>query len=336
MKKTVLIFLLLAGCISLPVFTDNIHSYSIEEIGTLSSGSEEGQIGWQSRAAGRETGPVVFTITDEGDIYIPDRANERINVYSSDFKFLRVINEEGRKRGHYAEILYIDRDDNLIYYDIFTGFAIIDQNGKRLVDVSNRSLPKNQVRVFKNIFLIENDIYMYNDKNQPVLMTKEGQIQSPEDTQAELQELFTGSSGIIKDLLDSGTYLIAGNRYFSTQFWDNEAYYKQVRTLSPNLGLRMDLSRFSIKFAGYDSDHNSYWRAIEDSTGGIRNQVIFVYSKYGALLDAFYYGRANNRYESTGDFSTTNAVVSVSPAGDVYFLVGTREEYSLFKVKRSW
>ena len=63
--------------------------------------------------------------------------------------------------------------------------------------------------------------------------------------------------------------------------------------------------------------------------------------KYGEILDAFYYGQYkvgtdNLLHPCIEEYLTSEAEIAVSPNGDVYFLVGSKEKYTLYKVERQW
>ena len=54
------------------------------------------------------------------------------------------------------------------------------------------------------------------------------------------------------------------------------------------------------------------------------------------LLDGFYYGQYDDYKPNYTLYPTSGAEIAVSPDGDVYFLVGSKEKYTFYKVERQW
>ena len=91
-----------------------------------------------------------------------------------------------------------------------------------------------------------------------------------------------------------------------------------------------------MHFIGYDAKHNSYWQGSIDKPDNIIKYAVIIYSKYGELLDAFYYGQYTNFEPDNILYPATEALIAVAPDGDVYFLTGNKKEYTFYKVECNW
>jgi hypothetical protein len=143
----ILFFLLLTGII----FGDGLNQYIIYKIKDIPAGKEKGMIGWEPAVAGGFSGPTSFAISIDR-IFIPDRVNFRINVYDTDFNFIKEIIEEGKNAIPFSSKMKVDENGNVVSYIQGFGLKKIDINGKILFSKSKDVLP-GQVKRYRNFFL---------------------------------------------------------------------------------------------------------------------------------------------------------------------------------------
>ena len=88
------------------VLSAQINDYTFTLIKTIPNGAEVGLIGWDERAMrmGGSPGPRTFTISYDDKIYLPDLANERINIYDLNLNYLLTIIENTEyKIAHFTQ-----------------------------------------------------------------------------------------------------------------------------------------------------------------------------------------------------------------------------------------
>jgi hypothetical protein len=103
----------------------------------------------------------------------------------------------------------------------------------------------------------------------------------------------------------------------------------------------INLDNYSLHFIDYDDDHNGYWEAIRDDSENQKSYAVIIFSKYGELLDAFFYGQYKEGEDGSlkpyfQNFPASGAEIAIAPDGDVYFMIGNKKEYTFYKVKRAW
>ena len=363
MNKIIYIFLFFIFLTGL-LYSDELSNYSIIKIKDIPSGKEEGMIGWQPAIAGGKSGPSCFAISKK-NIYIPDRVNYRINVYDLDSVFIRSIVEQKDKKAHFSNSLKIDEKGNIIYLSSRTGLRKIDNNGN-IVYSLDKNLPR-KVHQYKSFFPLNDEIFIYNDQGEVESISNSGKIEAVCKAKARLQEITNTEDKLqntisraikipdekkqIIDILgNSSKHLMVGDNFYSANFRDNKEFFDKVKELREfvrlekvkNRGIEekkeinINLDKYSMKFIGYDKEHNSYWKGIQDKVKDAKNYAVIIYTKYGELLDAFYYGQHYKNKPNLELYSTSGALVAVSPAGNVYFLVGNKKQYTLYKVERQW
>ena len=93
--------------------------------------SDPGKFGFGLNAEGLEVGPTAFTVAPDGDIYIGDALNERVQRFSAEGNFIKVIpNAWGDLAG-----LAVDQDGNIYCPNTYTGNPAVykfDQNGNQV------------------------------------------------------------------------------------------------------------------------------------------------------------------------------------------------------------
>ena len=120
MKKNFL-YLFLLLFIYTYAYCDKINEYPILKIKTILIGKKNNEIGIEKYTAGGPTGPMTFTISNKNNIYIPDRANNRLNIYDINLNFLKNIYEKENKECHFAHNLKVDKNENIIALSVGGG-----------------------------------------------------------------------------------------------------------------------------------------------------------------------------------------------------------------------
>ena len=347
----------------------SINEYPLIKIKDITSGKDEGQIGWEPAVAGGFSGPTSIAISKDNKLYVPDRVNYRINIYDLNFNFIKTIIEKTIKKAHFTQNLKIDDDNNIIYLSSSKGLVKINSDGDNFFSVAKKQLPR-QVTQYKNFFPIADKIFIYNDENKIECITNKGEFIKGDKIKPEIKkienkwvnesqvrfiELPDNIMKIIEDLQQNSSLLIINNNFYDRNFRKNREYFEKIKDIREYVKLEkakvrssvekkevnLSIEDFSIHFFDYDANHNSYWMGIIDKPNKTKKFAVIIYSKYGELLDAFYYGQYK-KGETPGwqhDFSqypTSGAEVAIAPAGDVYFLVGNKEKYTLYKVECRW
>ena len=355
---------------------ENFSKHEFIKVKTIPAGKEEGLIGWNEKniEGGGYPGPVTFTISKNNVIYIPDRINARINLYDLRLNFVRTIIDK-EKESHFAFSMKVDEDDNIISVLIGKGMKKIDNNGNKLFFVSYKNLPEETMYIY-NYFPIENKIYFYNDSADLEIINESGSILKNDQalgvlkdvsrkltasdnslavsnhSQGQGPELMIEKDRQIKNYQDNAKHILIGDKLFTTNFKKMKEYNENMKEINsalveaglskgtkpqPDKQIDLEIKKYSFGLIGYDNDHNSYWQLTERKTvKHIRMQAIAVYSRYGELLDAFYYGQIFH-YENNNElYETTGSHVAVAPNGDIYFMLGHKKGHTFWKVERQW
>lgn len=364
MNIIVLLLLILTGWL----YSEELNNYSIIEVNVIPTGKKEGMIGWMPRMAGGHSGPTSFTINNKY-IYIPDRVNYRINVYDLNLNFVKTIIED-KKESHFAFAIKVDENENLTSLLVGKGLKKINQSGETLFFIPWKDL-SDSTQTY-NYFVLKDEVFMYNNQGEVEYIDNSGKIEGTDKAIAKLLEISKDKEQlqikfaneinisdkkmqIIETLRNSGEYILVDVDFYSTNFRKTREYFEKIKDIREYVKLEkakvrssvekkevnLSIEDFSIHFFDYDANHNSYWMGIIDKPNKTKKFAVIIYSKYGELLDAFYYGQYK-KGETPGwqhDFSqypTSGAEVAIAPTGDVYFLVGNKEKYTLYKVERQW
>lgn len=329
------------------IFSTDIHEYEIKHINTIPIGNEEGEIGFKRGMYNR---PGTFTIGPDLNIYVPDRLNERINVYDSECNYLYTIHEKRDKQAQFALRMGIDKYNNIIYLAPDFYFRKINNGGKILFSLSHEEDDPEVTEALdiNRFFIIEDYVFYYDDNGYIRCISPNGKIQKPSRTLQILNEINKGSllsydsdeeEKVFHELSQDRKHIMVGDKYYPRSLSSLENYYEQLQKKSKSISTlksklskvtsinRTDLSRGS--FIGIDKDHNSYWSQIQEST---RKLVVIIHSKYGTPIDVFYYGDKNNR----DAYATHGSNKAVAPNGDVYFMKSDEAGTHFWKVERKW
>ncbi len=337
------------------VFGDNLNEYQTIKVRIIQSGFSDGMIGWEKPDAGGGYGPLTFVISKNNQIYVPDRVNQRINIYDLNGNYLRTIDEE--KPAHFSNTLRVDLNGNVIGVSYY-GLRKIDPNGKGIFTINSKALPKSVINSH-DFFALNDDVFIYNDRDLIQYIDKNGSIRSTKEAVKRLMEITSNTANAqfitkslsvisrktIESLQANPNYLIVGGRFYSADFFKAQAFFDKVKnvrlevqskTVKKSSIISVNLKDFSLyHLIDYDSEHNSYWLA---SSGNHKNEMlsVFVYSELGELLDAFYYGQYMDGNPNREAYPLTGALTAIAPSGDVYFLIGNEDEYTFYKVQRQW
>jgi hypothetical protein len=204
-------------------------------------------------------------------------------------------------------------------------------------------------------------IFLYDDNDQVLYITNDGKFLGGDNIYTVINEITAKIDTtlhsddlrfplkqieIIQTVKKDKSLLIIDDCFYSTDFYKTKEYFSQIKELRNyvvsksedirNKKLELNIDDFSMHFIGYDAKHNSYWQGIIDKPGKIQKLAVIIYSKFGELLDAFYYGQYDDLEPNYTLYPITEALVAVSPKADVYFLVGSKEKYTLYKVENNW
>ena len=336
-----------------------IKDYTFTLIKTIPNGAEVGSIGWDERAMrmGGSPGPRTFTISYDDKIYLPDLANERINIYDLNLNYLLTIIENTEyKIAHFTQTIKIDSSNNLITIG-YNGVLKLESNGDRAYYIERDDLPDHALSS-RNFFPIDDHVFFYDEYGYVRSIDPQGVIQKPGRSMEVLKEINQQQMGIEKQALDSSIprassedvrvpatilqdrkHIIVGDQFFSTSEYKTGEYYKElekanasVRSFSSDSsrGIDIDMSGIRSRYLqGYDDDKNSYWIGIEKST---RKQLVLIYSNTGTILDAFYYDDINENIAN----NIQSRKVAIAPNGDVYFMRISENGTHFWKVERRW
>jgi hypothetical protein len=346
-----------------------INDYPISKIKVISVGKEDGLIGWESPVAGGYSKPRTMVISRENMVYVPDGANNRINLYDLSLNYVKSIKEEGKRTFiDKSQTLMIDEHGSMYYSFPDSGLFKLDKGGKRIYYIDAHDLPKNVI--YKNaLFLIDDEAYYYGDDDKIRLIAKDGALEDTESAFARLEEhsinnkmkttsidpqieLTSEKKKIFTDIRKEKHYILTDDCAYISDAKRAREYFKQIRTVRDYVyksesnkpdNTQYDELPTNTSFISYDDDHNGYWMGEVMDGKGAFEYYILVYSKYGEFLDAFYYGaqkyvKQNNQtfIERDARYPTTGAIITIAPSGDVYFLMGNEKEYTFYKVTRSW
>jgi hypothetical protein len=298
-------------------------------------------------------GPVTFTISKNKNIYVPDFANHRINIYDLHLNYKYFIIEKEHGIMQYGNI-HIDDNMNLIANSTSLGLKKINQTGETVFLLSKQNLPKNFD--FYNYFLINNNIIYYDDTGSIKTITSDGNIRDSvetlnivreiekneiENTKEEQKSLAT-KRNILIDIQNKEKSIIIGDKYYTSRFSDMKDYFekakkyyafkKELKNEIKSENININEKSFEIcKFIGFDAEHNSYWKSYAPKQEKWE-EFIFVYSNYGEVIDAFYFSDLKDKNIIWGDLIK----IAVAPSGDVYFMRNDETGSYFWKIERRW
>ena len=228
-------------------YCEEINKYQFRKIKIISIGSEPGHIGYDKSLipAGVTPGPSTFKFNKDGNIYIPDRVNERINIYNNQFEYSYTIIEKNKKQVHETYHFKIDKNNNIIAKITGEGIRKINNSGNLVFKVNN--LPRAVTSV--NNFFIHNDkILFYDDKKNIKSISVEGIIETSQETQTYLNgldlqkensgyrsgigpetELTEVQQGVIQTFKSEKKGIIIGDKLYQASFYKNREYFEKLQ-----------------------------------------------------------------------------------------------------------
>jgi hypothetical protein len=373
MSKILFFSLIFISIFNLQV-QSQINDYTISKVKVIQAGKDEGLIGWKNPVAGGYSTPRTFIISNKNLIYVPDGANNRINVYDLSFNYVKTIIESGKRTYiDKSRTMQIDDDENMYYSFSDDGLYKLDKEGKRVFFVDAKKLPGDTL-THNALFPIKGEVFFYGNDNEVRLITNNGVIENSEKAFARLNTLSLNNESrmvssnskfvlpvekkkLFNDIrnekqcimIDDCAYIYEAERvrqYFKRISEIKDFVEKNDPLVADNKSKKaqFDVLPAGASFIGYDSDHDGYWVSRERNEINAYSLFILIYSKYGVFLDAFYYGAEKlMKHENTTSmdndlfrYPTTAAVIAVAPSGDVYFLIGNEKEYTFYKAARRW
>ena len=337
-------------------YSSDIKNYELIFIKTIPIGKEEGNIGFLQRiAGGMPRGPETIAIDKYKNLYIPDFANSRINVYDLDLNYLKTIEEPENKTMHHATKLFIDNDKNIMEISAGLGLKKINQTGETILYLDQNKLPEN-IRQ-GDFFVISSYIIYYDDNGFIKSITPDGEIRDSAETSniireiekkeinntsKEEQKVLASKRNVLIDIQSKGRHIIIGDKYYTTDFLymkdyfeKGAEYYAFKKSLENEIKKEnININEKSLKrsiFIGFDDEHNSYWRTYDQSLKKWK-EFVFVYSNYGEIIDAFYFENLKDKNVLWGDYIK----IAIAPSGDVYFMRNDETGSYFWKVERRW
>lgn len=369
MRKVKYPFLLLVLFCSMSINSEELQHHNIVYIGMIKSGRAVGMIGYDVYPEGPVV-PLTFAINTNEEVYIPDPINHRLNIFSHDLSLVKIAKEKKGGELHWAKLIEIYNNGNILYLNTSLGLRLIDNDGNELFTLPPQLLDK-QIKQYRNIHLINDNIFFYSDKHNLEMISNEGKIETKEKVFDKLKNLsgsqeninFTETiplpdnlADIIKNIREEKKYIIVGDEFYSNSFKQHQEYYKKIsyireqikalrtqNNLQPNgndgtqTSENLNIDDYYHFFVGYDDFHNSYWKfeSKKDTVDGTK-EIIVIYDKYGEIIDAFQYGILQNHEPVLKQYPTSGAMAAIAPNGDVWFMRGDREAYHFWKVERRW
>ncbi|MBN2736703.1 MAG: hypothetical protein JXR70_06955, partial [Spirochaetales bacterium] len=345
-------------------YSENLNTYSIRNEKHINVGKNEGEIGY-AKFPGAPVQPFTFQINSNYKLYIPDPANQRLNIYDNNMNYLTKIKETDNGKLYWAEYLCIDSKNNILYLSSGFGLRKINDNGEEIFTIKYYKL-NNEILGEHQLYLVENQLFYLNNDDYYEMLDESGNIVSSKNTISKINEININQKIETKDqskllnlstlpsLVQTGKDLIIGNNFYSNSFRKHQEYYEKIKNIrsqillskSQNQSVTTDLKEpvdlnyddYGLLFIGYDADHNSYWNAIQDRNyKNSKKQLIVVIDKYGILLDAFQYGETNTMNDPIQTvYPASGAKLAVAPTGDVWFMTASPKGYDFYKVERMW
>lgn len=224
----------------------------------IAYGTEKGMVGIFSVEDHPRLGPESFSNDVEGNVYICDGVNERIQVFSPNGKHLFTIPLEN---GGTASDIAVDRFGIIYVYDIQGKLYQYDKKGNLLGTIN---VDNNRWQVRMPMHIVDGNIYIRSVEQEDVLIGKvvKGVLVAP--TEEELSQP-----------LEKGTHGLSGNRYLVRLLrWERgeiEIFDKSGATIKsidiPIKGI------VSITFLQEDKRRNFYIQTERLEEGGIVLEV---------------------------------------------------------------
>jgi hypothetical protein len=304
-----------------------INDYTVSEIGKIKTGNGKGELGYNPipNPGGGPPQPTVFSIDTNGDIYVYYRLNNRINIYSVNLSLRKVIIDNFN-----IIYAYAIKNDNIgnIYISGAFNFFKFGAQGDLLYKINNNLLSTDFVSHY-NYFPLDGIILFYTDDKKIKIIDESGKIISfDEEASLVIKKIKNRKIGDIfsadeikekaYNLCSNENLFIDGNRLLTTNGYKYfNVYLNFLQSTFNKKQIPAEIYDQMFAFMGFDSDDNVYWSGMK----GLDNTIL-VFSKYGELIDNFYFRFVGNQ--------------TVSSKGDVYCWKIEKDYVTFYKVTRRW
>jgi len=283
-------------------------TYRSELLIDASWGNQPGQFGiYTPHEEGPTVGPETFTATANGDIYIDDLSNGRIQKFSNSGELIAIIH-----LSHWGEAICVDISGNIYLYEstlIPKRIYQFDEKGNLLKEYP---IPWDdigmRVRGGANIYCDKSGrlflSYRSDSLKVPMIFqvgTTE-MVSSPEQQKQTLREGFVGSNNVV---LDQGAV-------FQTKTGELELVGDSARTVKKFSAYRMNLGQAG--FTGIDDQMNVY------TTSG---NTIRKYSPAGDLMAEFTIQKE--------DYIWTSRSLLLDEHGNIYIMSTSKDGLKIIK-----
>lgn len=307
-----------------------VNNYELELIKKIDTGSEVGQIGWESNPiGGGYTSPRIFAVGKDSNIYIPDDINKRICVFNSSLILIKnIVVENYTKFIAGSRKIKIQTNGNLTTISRRT-FSQINSNGEYIFSFLKKNIPA----IYGGFYPIGDYIFFYDKNNGNILsMDKDGVIYRSRETLELLHSVSessstsrafntNGNNSDVKSIILNNTLLTADPDAIEN-YYENKKLTLNTRSIPHSMLNIKTLGNRQI--IDYDDSGHSYWRAIDREND---RDIIYIYSVNGLVIDAFYY----EDYGING-----SKEISIAPNGDIYFMERNKDFISFYVIRKKW
>ncbi|MBN2535280.1 MAG: hypothetical protein JXB88_20540 [Spirochaetales bacterium] len=319
-KYEILSHLIIFLLLSIKLFSYNY--YPVEKIKTITIGEGKEQLGHSKEklpSAGYIM-PKTFNVYNE-KIFVHDPLNSRMQIYDLKLNHIFSIFTPIKM----IETIFFEVAENGDIYSIsHVGFIHIDKNGNILTFTEYNKVLEAIKRY--NFFIFKNQIISYN--NDKTIYNAE----LAEELRSNYPNTLKNDKGLrdkYDEFIKNNNFIIKGNRFLNTDaYYHIDVYFTFIRnnikekSIKDRINLTIETYNNIISFLGFDKNDNVYWQGYYKE-----KPTIFIYSKYGELLDSFYDPvHLDYLYTTRVDEST----------GDVYHWDVQPDGVTFYRTKNTW
>ena len=310
MKKIIIFFILLNL-----LFTVNaLNKYEPELVGIIKTGSNEYEIGYDPKGLPGE-GPLtarLFTISHDNIIYIYDKNHRAIKVFNKDLAFIKSIPVKKQRILSMYHLKISKANEYYIYGG--SSFKKLNKNGELVYEISHYNLP--DAIEGGDFYLYKNWVFSYDRIYGLNYIDETGKINKEEETKElliKIKEDKAKDDNKLITLINDYKYkdkiaILEGDVLTSFEYLFDFYKYSQKKNKK-----QINIPDDYYAYIGKDNDNNTYWEC---------RLNIYVFNKYGELLDSFEELNRNHK--------------AVSPDGDLWYWDVQPEGVYFYKVTRRW